>query len=195
MSPGVRPTIWSAARTWWRYLGAHVQLRLDEVADPKVQLDEAITSASEQHRRLTEHAATVIAHQKLAERRLARAFTEYSCTREAVQQARVPADRLVALERQIDDLRMLLLDATQAAEHARLAVRVSAAALQRNVEHRQRLLVALDQVQVHEHLLATLTHLRASVGGLESPFARVEETIDARVARAQAMADLTRWPG
>ena len=37
--------MWRAARTWWKYLGAKAHLHLEETADPKVQLEQAITEA------------------------------------------------------------------------------------------------------------------------------------------------------
>ena len=57
--------------------GREAQLRLEESADPKVQLEQAIAEARDQHRKLTEQAANVIANQKQTQRRLDRAITEY----------------------------------------------------------------------------------------------------------------------
>ena len=45
---------------------------LNERADPKVQLEQAISEAQDQHRRLKEQAANVIANQKQTEMRLNR---------------------------------------------------------------------------------------------------------------------------
>ena len=47
--------------------------KFNEVADPKVQLEQAIIEAQDQHRRLKEQAANVIANQKQTEMRLNRA--------------------------------------------------------------------------------------------------------------------------
>ena len=44
--------------------------QLRGAADPKVQLEQAITEAQDQHRRLREQAANVIANQKQSELRL-----------------------------------------------------------------------------------------------------------------------------
>src|SRR5215207_4495612 len=120
--------MWRSLRKWWKYLGAKLSGKLEEVADPKVQLEQAITEARDQHRKLTEQAANVIANQKQAERRLDRALTEYEKTRGSARQALVLVDRearagqveqagrfeqaatsfagrLIVLERQVDDLR------------------------------------------------------------------------------------------
>src|SRR5581483_12469759 len=61
------------ARRWWNYLQAKLSNRFEERADPKVQLEQAIGEAQEQHRRLAEQAANVVAHQKQTEMRLDRA--------------------------------------------------------------------------------------------------------------------------
>src|SRR5919199_3003355 len=46
---------------WWRYLTASLTGKFNERADPKVQLEQAIMEAQDQHRRLVEQAANVIA--------------------------------------------------------------------------------------------------------------------------------------
>ncbi|HEV2769071.1 MAG TPA: PspA/IM30 family protein, partial [Solirubrobacteraceae bacterium] len=51
----------------WRYLTAALTGKFNEVADPKVQLEQAITEAQDQHRRLIEQAANVVANQKQTE--------------------------------------------------------------------------------------------------------------------------------
>ena len=57
-------------KKWWKYLAAKLTGTFDERADPKVQLEQAITEAKSQHRRLKEQAANVIANQKQSELRL-----------------------------------------------------------------------------------------------------------------------------
>jgi len=205
--------MWRAARTWWKYLGATAQVHLEEHADPKVQLEQAIADAREQHRKLTEQAANVIANQKQAERRLDRALTEYQRTKGSARQALVLVDRetrageaeqagrfeqaatsfasrLIVLERQVGDLRKMVLDTTQAAAQARLAVRQNATALQQKLEQREQLLSTLDQAKMHEQLHAAMAQLEASVGDDVPTFMQVQQKIDARLARAQGMAEL-----
>ena len=60
-------------RRWWKYLTAKLTGSFNERADPKVQLEQAIAEAQDQHRRLKEQAANVIANQKQTEMRLNRA--------------------------------------------------------------------------------------------------------------------------
>ena len=57
-------------KKWWKYLTAKLTGSFEERADPKVQLEQAIAEAQNQHRRLREQAANVIANQKQGELRL-----------------------------------------------------------------------------------------------------------------------------
>ena len=59
-------------RRLWDYLTAGANQKFNEKADPKIQLEQAITEAQDQHRRLKEQAANVIAQQKQTEMRLNR---------------------------------------------------------------------------------------------------------------------------
>src|SRR5680860_1073706 len=71
----------------WRYMAAALTGKFNEAADPKVQLEQAITEAQEQHRRLKEQAANVIANQKQTEMRLNRALEELEKVNGSAQQA------------------------------------------------------------------------------------------------------------
>ena len=55
-------------KKWWKYLGAKFNSDFDKNADPAVQLEQALREAQDQHRRLKEQAANVIAGQKQAGR-------------------------------------------------------------------------------------------------------------------------------
>ena len=56
----------------WRYFTAKTDSRFEANADPKIQLEQAIADAQEQHRRLVEQAANVVANQKQHELQLNR---------------------------------------------------------------------------------------------------------------------------
>ena len=61
-------------RRTWKYFTAALTGKFEENADPKVQLEQAIIESQDQHRRLKEQAANVIANQKQTELRLTRAL-------------------------------------------------------------------------------------------------------------------------
>src|SRR5438094_9861281 len=79
-------------RRTWHYLTAALTGKFDELADPKVQLEQAIMEAQDQHRRLTEQAANVIANQKQAEMRLNRSMEELEKVNRSARQAVLMAD-------------------------------------------------------------------------------------------------------
>ena len=84
--------MFKALRRWWKYLGAKVNSVFNAKADPKIQLEQAITEAQDQHRRLKEQAANVIANQKQTEMRLDRAMEELEKVSGNAKQAVLMAD-------------------------------------------------------------------------------------------------------
>lgn len=201
-------------KRWWKYLAAKLNASFNEKADPKVQLEQAIAEAQEQHRRLKEQAANVIANQKQAEMRLNRVMEEFerlnANARQAVlmaEEARRTGDeqkaaeytraaesfanRLVAVEREVEDTKALVLGATQASEQAKAAVQQNAAALQKKLAERQKLLSQLDQAKMQEEMNKAMATLSETVGQDVPTFAEVQEKIEARYAKAKGMAELT----
>ena len=79
-------------RRTWRYFTAMLTGKFNEAADPKVQLEQAITEAQDQHRRLIEQAANVVANQKQTEMRLTRALEELEKVNASARQAVLMAD-------------------------------------------------------------------------------------------------------
>ena len=83
--------MWKVMKRRWKYLVAKLSGRFEENADPKVQLEQAMAEAQEQHRRLVEQAASVIANQKQTELQLNRSMQELerisSSTRQALSMA------------------------------------------------------------------------------------------------------------
>src|SRR5215475_13173611 len=84
-------------RKRWRYFTAKSDNRFEEGADPKIQLEQAIADAQEQHRRLVEQAANVVANQKQHEMQLNRAMDEMgkvnASTRQALMMAQDASNR------------------------------------------------------------------------------------------------------
>ncbi|HEX5365298.1 MAG TPA: PspA/IM30 family protein [Acidimicrobiales bacterium] len=201
-------------RRWWAYLTTRLGVRLEERADPKVQLEQAIVEAQDQQRRLKEQAANVIAHQKQTEMRLHRTMGELEKVNGNARQALLMADeatrsgdqakaaqytataesfanRLIALEREVDDLEALHLQSTEAANQAKAAVQQSSAAFQQRLSERQKLLGQLDQAKMQEQVNSAMASLSETVGQEVPTLDEVRERIEARYARAKGMAELT----
>jgi phage shock protein A len=201
-------------RRWWAYLTAKLNSDFNERADPKIQLEQAITEAQEQQRRLKEQAANVIAHQKQTEMRLNRSMGELEKVGANARQAVLMADeasksgdqakatqytvtaesfanRLIALEREVEDLKSLHLQSTEAANQAKSAVQQNSAALQAKLAERQKLLSQLDQAKMQEQMNKAMTSLSETVGQDVPTLNEVRDKIEARYAKAKGMAELT----
>jgi phage shock protein A len=200
-------------RRWWKYLTAKLSGSFDQMADPKIQLEQAIREAQEQHRRLKEQAANVIANQKQTEMRLNRAMEEMERVGGNARQAVLMADeagkkgdptkateytnaaeafanRLIALESEVETLKTLHLQSAQAADQAKSAVTQNGNALQKKLSERQRLMSQLDQVKMQEQLNKAMASLSETVGEDVPTLEEVREKIETRYARARGMAEL-----
>ncbi|HEY2429372.1 MAG TPA: PspA/IM30 family protein [Acidimicrobiales bacterium] len=200
-------------RRWWSYLKAKMNSSLDERADPKVQLEQAIGEAQDQHRRLKEQAANVIANQKQTEMQLNRAMTQLESTNAKARQAVLMADdaqkrgdatkageytkaaesfaaQLIQTERQVDSLKQLSLQSTQAADQAKAAVQQNSSALQQKLAERQKLLSQLDQAKMQEQMNRAMSSLSETVGQDVPTLEEVRDKIEARYARALGSAEI-----
>jgi phage shock protein A len=200
-------------RRWWHYWTAKLTGKFNESADPKVQLEQAIMEAQEQHRRLVEQAANVIANQKQTEMRLNRAMEDLekvnTNARQAVlmadeatkrgdaakateytQAAEAFANRLIQLEKEVESLKTLSLQSTQAADQAKHAVSTNSAALQKKLSERQKLLGQLDQAKMQEQMNKAMASLSETVGDDVPTLDEVRQKIEARYAKAVGMSEL-----
>ena len=206
--------MFKSMKRWWKYLTAKVNSSFNEKADPKVQLEQAIGEAQDQHRRLREQAANVIANQKQTEMRLNRQMTEYEKLTANTKQAVLMADealnagntakateygtaaeafanRLIGLEHEIDETKALALQSTQASEQAKAAVSQNSAALQQKLAERQKLLSQLDQAKMQEQMNTAMASIGETVGEDVPTFNEVRDKIEARYAKAKGMSELT----
>ncbi|NNF55184.1 MAG: PspA/IM30 family protein [Acidimicrobiales bacterium] len=197
----------------WRYMTARGNAAFNDAADPKIQLEQAIQEAQEQHRRLKEQAANVIANQKQTEIRLNRTMEEYEKVGKNARQAILMADdaskrgdqaklteytsaaeafanRMVALETEVEDLKALHLQASQAADQAKSAVNQNSNALQKKLAERQKLLSQLDQAKMQEQLNKAMTSLSETVGDEVPSFDEVRAKVELRYAKAKGASEL-----
>src|SRR5882762_1401648 len=76
----------------WKYLGALFSSKVDEYADPKVQIQQAIEDAQRQHQALSQQAAAVIGNQRQLEMKLNRQLGEVEKLQASARQALVLSD-------------------------------------------------------------------------------------------------------
>ena len=172
----------------WRYLRTALGMKFDEAADPRVQLEQAIQEAQDQHRRLKEQAATVIANQKQTEAKLDRSMDELDKLTGNAQQALLMAEEARGRRRRRQGRRVrargrdhrhqahrgrgarsrtsrrLHLDAVKASDQAKNAVAQNSATLQKKLSERQQLLSQLDQAKMAETMTEAMASLSETVG-------------------------------
>src|SRR5690625_7818821 len=157
----------------WNYMMALFDSKIEENADPKVQIQQAIEDAQRQHQQLSQQAAAVIGNQRQLEMKLNRQLAEIEklqgSTRQALQmseQARESGDmqkateyenaaeafaaQLVTAEQSVEDLKGLHDQSPQAAAQAKKAVEQNAMALQQKVAERPKLLRHPEQSTMQE---------------------------------------------
>ncbi len=205
--------MWKLLKRRWKYLTARLGGRWEEKADPKVQLEQAIGEAREQHRRLKDQAANVIANQKQTEMRLNRAISELERVNRNARQAIMMAEeatsagdeakassytnaaeqlagRLITLEDEIESLKSLLFQTSEAADQAKAAVAQNALSLQEKLSERQKLLGQIDQARMQEQMNEAMSTLSEAVGEDVPTLAEVRNKIEARYAKAKGAAEL-----
>ena len=206
--------MFKALKRWWKYMTAKVSGSLDERADPKVQIQQAISEAQEQHRRLTRPGGqrdrqpeaardAAVAHDGRAgeDQRQRPPGADDAVAGDAAgrhhqgrpstsQAAESIATRLIELEKTVDEQKTMVLQATQAADQAKTAVQQNSLALQKKLAERQKLLSQLDQAKMQEQLNTAMATLSESVGQDVPTFDEVRDKIEARYAKAKGMAEL-----
>jgi phage shock protein A len=201
------------ARKWWKYLTAKLTGSFNERADPKVQLEQAIAEAQAQHRRLKEQATNVIAGQKQSELRLNAKMSELEKLNANARQALIMADdaqkagdatkaqqygsaaetianQLIQVEKDVESLKAMVLESTEASDQAKAAVSQNSRILQQRIAEKSKLLSQLEQAKMQEEMNSAMQQLNETVGDDVPTLQEVEDKIQARYARAKAMSEL-----
>jgi phage shock protein A len=198
----------------WRYMMALFGAKIDEYADPKVQIQQAIEDAQRQHQALVQQAAAVIGNQRQLEMKLSRQMSEVEKLQGMARQALVLADKargdgnepeaqkyestattlatqLVSGEQSMEDLKTLHDQALSAAGQARKAVENNAMVLQQRIAERSRLLSQLEQAKMQETVAKSLESMSSlSAPGNTPSLDEVRDKIEQRYANAMGRAEL-----
>ena len=97
---------------------------------------------------------------------------------------------MIALEREIEDLKSLHLQASQASDKAKLAVNQNSALLQKKLGEQKKLLSQLDQAKMQEQLNRATASLSEQVGQDVPSFEEVRAKVEERYAKAKGTAEL-----
>ena len=200
----------------WRYLMALFNSKIDENADPKIQIQQAIEEAQRHHQALTQQAAQVIGNQRQLEMRLNRQLADIEKLQVNVRQALTLADQavasgdaakateynnaaeafaaqLVTAEQSVEDLKGLHDQALSAAAQAKKAVEQNAMMLQQKIGERTKLLSQLEQAKMQEQVSASLRSMSEIAAPGNTPsLEEVREKIERRYANAMGEAELAQ---
>ncbi|MGH3669647.1 MAG: PspA/IM30 family protein [Pseudonocardiaceae bacterium] len=200
----------------WKYLMASFSSKIDEHADPKVQIQQAIEDEQRRHQALSQQAAAVIGNQRQLEMRLNRQLGEVEKLQSSARQALVLADqvrsqgdqvkaqqyeqdaesfatRLVAAEQSVEELKTSHDQALQAASQAKQAVERNARVLQQKLAERTKLLSQLEQAKMQEQVSDSLRSMSELTGSGNTPsLDDVRDKIERRYANALGSAELAQ---
>jgi phage shock protein A len=200
----------------WKYLMALFSSKVDEYADPKVQIQQAIEDAQRQHQALSQQAAAVIGNQRQLEMKLNRQLGDIEKLQASARQALLMADQarasgdevkaqqyeqsaqafatqLVTAEQSVEDLKTLHDQSIQAAGQAKQAVERNSMMLQQKIAERTKLLSQLEQAKMQEQAAASLRQMtELSAPGNTPSLEEVRDKIERRYANAIGSAELAQ---
>lgn len=198
----------------WKYLMALFDSKIEENADPKVQIEQAIEEAQRQHQELSQQAAAVIGNQRQLEMQLNRRLGDIEKLQANTRQALELADKeraagneskaveyenaaeafaaqLVTAEQAVEDTKKMHDQALQSAQAARQAVERNAAALREKVNERSKLLSQLEQAKMQEKVSESLNSMNELTNNSSAPsLDAVRDKIERRYAKALGQAEL-----
>ncbi|MBC3185377.1 PspA/IM30 family protein [Corynebacterium sp. zg-331] len=197
----------------WKYLMALFDSKIEENADPKVQIEQAMAQAQKQHQELSRQAAAVIGNQRQLEMQLHRRLEEIeklqANTKQALRladQARGQGDekkaleyenaaeafaaQLVTAEQSVEETKQLHDQAIQQAQQAKQAVERNSARLQQQVAERSKLLSQLEQAKMQEKVAESVKSMNSLTAGSSPNLDQVRDKIERRYAHALGQAEL-----
>lgn len=200
----------------WKYLMASFDQKIDQNADPKVQIQQATDAAKKQHQQITEHAASIIGNKRQLEMKIDRlrksqeehqqqARTAIQAADKAAQEgdaakaqelsntAEIFASQLVAVEQQLEEATAMHSQATQAAEQAQQQQKESEVRLKEQLSQIDQLRAQADQAAMQETTSQAMDSMNSlkpddSVPTLDS----VRDKIERRYADALGAQELTQ---
>jgi phage shock protein A len=197
-----------ALKRSWTSLGTKVRSPFIDEADPKALLEQAILDAQDAHRKAVERAAAVFADQESAVASLERAMSELEKLHRHTTQATALADdararddatkaaeftaaaesfagRLGAVEREVEGLKELALQAARASDDAKNEVQDEVDQQRGKVTARNELLVPVEQAAMRGRVADTMAMLSAGARQDVPSFDELRDQIAAWSARAQ----------
>ncbi|WKD58336.1 PspA/IM30 family protein [Corynebacterium capitovis DSM 44611] len=200
----------------WKYLMQSFDSKIDENADPKVQVQQAIAEAKKRHQEISQHAANIIGNRNQLQMKLDRlvgsqqdlqnkartalqaadnasAAGETEKAQQHNNTAEVIASQLVSVEQELEQTKTAYAAAEQAADEAQRQQKQSEAKLQEQLNEVSKLESQIDQAKMQEQTAKSMDSVNQynaddSVPTLEG----VREKIERRYANALGAQELAQ---
>lgn len=202
----------------WNYLKASLDKKVDDNADPKILVRQAMDNARQQHKSVTDQAAAVIGNAKQLEiamgtksRQLDEVQGQIRQTLQVAESARAEGDtaraaqfdaqaeqlasRMVTLEQDLENTKQLHGQAVQAAEQAKQAVRESDQRLRETLAQEDQLLLQATQAEMQHRTVDSMTSLEGVGGGNSPTFDEIRAKIEGRYTTALGKQELAEATG
>lgn len=200
----------------WKYLMQSFDTKIDENADPKVQIQQAVEGAKKQHAELSQHAANIIGNRNQLQMKLERLLKSQEDLQqkartalqaadkasaegdaEKAQQyndtAEVIASQLVSVEQDLEQTKQAHAAAEQAASEAQQKQKESEARLQEQLGQVSQLESQLNQAKMQEQTVSAMDSMNQFGGSDNVPtLDGVRDKIERRYADALGAQELAK---
>ena len=199
----------------WKYLMQSFDTKIDQNADPKVQIQQAVAAAKEQHKAISEHAANIIGNRNQLQMKMERliksqedlqnkARTALSAADKATaagdaekakqfnSTAEVIATQLVSVEQELEQTKQAYASAEQAANEAQAKQKESEARLKEQMAQVSQLESQLNQAKMQEQTAATMDSMNQFNSDDVPTLDGVRDKIERRYANALGQQELMK---
>jgi len=199
----------------WKYLMQSFDTKIDQNADPKVQIQQAVAAAKEQHKAISEHAANIIGNRNQLQMKMERLIksqedlqnkartalqaaqkAEAAGDAEKAQQfnnaAEVIATQLVSVEQELEQTKQAYASADHAAKEAQQKQQQSEAHLKEQLSQVSQLESQLNQARMQEQTAKTMDSMNQFNDDNVPTLDGVRDKIERRYANALGQQELMK---
>ena len=199
----------------WKYLMQSFDTKIDQNADPKVQIQQAVAAAKEQHKAISEHAANIIGNRNQLQMKMERLIksqedlqnkartalqagqkAEAAGDAEKSQQfnnaAEVIATQLVSVEQELEQTKQAYASADHAAKEAQQKQQQSEANLKEQLSQVSQLESQLNQARMQEQTAKTMDSMNQFNDDNVPTLDGVRDKIERRYANALGQQELMK---
>ncbi|MGV0373913.1 PspA/IM30 family protein [Corynebacterium pilbarense] len=199
----------------WKYLMQSFDTKIDQNADPKVQIQQAVAAAKEQHKAISEHAANIIGNRNQLQMKMERLIksqedlqnkartalqaaqkAEAAGDAEKAQQfnnaAEVIATQLVSVEQELEQTKQAYASADHAAKEAQQKQQQSEAHLEEQLSQVSQLESQLNQARMQEQTAKTMDSMNQFNDDNVPTLDGVRDKIERRYANALGQQELMK---